>query len=34
MVNRDSKIDFAKAQSGLATAIVQWAAIARLRHKR
>ena len=34
MVNKDSKIDYAKAQSELATAIAQLAAIARLRHKR
>ena len=31
MVNKDSKIDYAKAQSELATAIAQLAAIARLR---
>ena len=34
MVNKDSKIDYAKAQSELATAIAQLAAIARLRHKK
>ena len=34
MVNKDSKIDYAKAQSELATAIAQLAAIAKLRHKR
>jgi F-type H+-transporting ATPase subunit epsilon len=34
MVNRDSKIDYAKAQSELATAIAQLAAIARLRKTR
>jgi len=31
--NNDSKIDYAKAQAELATAIAQLAAIARLRHK-
>ena len=34
MVNQDSKIDYAKAQSELATAIAQLAAIARLRKVR
>jgi F-type H+-transporting ATPase subunit epsilon len=34
MVNKDSKIDYAKAQAELATAIAQLAAIARLRNKR
>ena len=34
MVNKDSKIDYAKAQAELATAIAQLAAIARLRHKK
>jgi F-type H+-transporting ATPase subunit epsilon len=34
MVNKDSKIDYAKAQSELATAIAQLAAIARLRKPR
>ena len=34
MVNKDSKIDYAKAQAELATAIAQLAAIAKLRHKR
>jgi F-type H+-transporting ATPase subunit epsilon len=34
MVNKDSKIDYAKAQAELATAIAQLAAIARLRDKR
>jgi F-type H+-transporting ATPase subunit epsilon len=34
MVNKDSKIDYAKAQSELATAIAQLAAIARLRKLR
>lgn len=34
MVNKDSKIDYAKAQAELATAIAQLAAIARLRTKR
>jgi len=34
MVNRDSKIDYAKAQAELATAMAQLAAIARLRNKR
>jgi len=34
MVNKDSKIDYAKAQSELATAIAQLAAIARLRKVR
>jgi F-type H+-transporting ATPase subunit epsilon len=34
MVNNDSKIDYAKAQSELATAIAQLAAIARLRKTR
>jgi F-type H+-transporting ATPase subunit epsilon len=34
MVNQDSKIDYAKAQAELATAIAQLAAIARLRLKR
>ena len=34
MVNRGSEIDYAQAQSELATAIAQLAAIARLRHKR
>jgi len=34
MVNRTSEIDYAKAQSELATAIAQLAAIAKLRHKR
>ena len=34
MVNKDSKIDYAKAQSELATAIAQLAAIARLRKTR
>jgi F-type H+-transporting ATPase subunit epsilon len=34
MVNRESEIDYAKAQSELATAIAQLAAIARLRQKR
>jgi F-type H+-transporting ATPase subunit epsilon len=34
MVNRDSKIDYAKAQGELAAAIAQLAAIAKLRNKR
>ncbi|MFL6710011.1 MAG: F0F1 ATP synthase subunit epsilon [Massilia sp.] len=34
MVNKDSKIDYAKAQSELATAIAQLAAIARLRQRK
>jgi F-type H+-transporting ATPase subunit epsilon len=34
MVNKDSKIDYAKAQAELATAIAQLAAIARLRKTR
>jgi F-type H+-transporting ATPase subunit epsilon len=34
MVNRESEIDYAKAQSELASAIAQLAAIARLRQKR
>jgi F-type H+-transporting ATPase subunit epsilon len=34
MTNKDSKIDYAKAQAELATAIAQLAAIARLRHKK
>jgi F-type H+-transporting ATPase subunit epsilon len=34
MVNKDAKIDYAKAQAELATAIAQLAAIARLRDKR
>lgn len=34
MVNKDSKIDYAKAQAELATAIAQLAAIAKLRHKK
>ena len=34
MVNRESEIDYAKAQAELATAIAQLAAIARLRQKR
>jgi F-type H+-transporting ATPase subunit epsilon len=34
MVNKDSKIDYAKAQSELATAIAQLAAIQKLRLKR
>lgn len=34
LVNRDSKIDYAQAQSELATAIAQLAAITRLRQKR
>jgi F-type H+-transporting ATPase subunit epsilon len=34
MVNKDSKIDYAKAQAELATAIAQLAAIAKLRNKR
>jgi F-type H+-transporting ATPase subunit epsilon len=34
MVNKDAKIDYAKAQAELATAIAQLAAIARLRNKR
>ena len=34
MVNRESEIDYAKAQSELATAIAQLAAIAKLRQKR
>ena len=34
MVNKDSKIDYAKAQGELAAAIAQLAAIAKLRHKR
>jgi F-type H+-transporting ATPase subunit epsilon len=34
MVNQDSKIDYAKAQAELATAIAQLAAIAKLRAKR
>ena len=33
MVNKDSQIDYAKAQAELATAIAQLAAIAKLRHK-
>ncbi|MES3023153.1 MAG: F0F1 ATP synthase subunit epsilon [Pseudomonadota bacterium] len=33
MVNKDSKIDYAKAQAELATAIAQLAAIAKLRQK-
>ncbi|MEO6351868.1 MAG: F0F1 ATP synthase subunit epsilon [Oxalobacteraceae bacterium] len=34
LVNRESKIDYAKAQIELATAIAQLAAIQKLRHKR
>ena len=34
MVNKESKIDYAKAQAELATAIAQLAAIAKLRQKR
>jgi F-type H+-transporting ATPase subunit epsilon len=34
MVNKDSKIDYAKAQAELATAIAQLAAIARLRNRK
>jgi F-type H+-transporting ATPase subunit epsilon len=34
MVNKDAKIDYARAQAELATAIAQLAAIARLRTKR
>ena len=34
MVNKDSKIDYAKAQAELATAIAQLAAISKLRAKR
>ncbi len=34
LVNKESKIDYAKAQSELATAIAQLAAIARLRKSR
>jgi F-type H+-transporting ATPase subunit epsilon len=34
LVNRESKIDYAKAQAELATAIAQLAAIQRLRQKR
>ena len=34
LVNRESKIDYAKAQAELATAIAQLAAIQKLRHKR
>ncbi len=34
MVNKDAKIDYAKAQAELASAIAQLAAIARLRNKR
>ena len=34
MVNKDSKIDYAKAQAELVTAMAQLAAIARLRNKR
>ncbi|MET0856617.1 MAG: ATP synthase delta/epsilon chain alpha-helix domain-containing protein, partial [Telluria sp.] len=34
LVNKESKIDYAKAQSELATAIAQLAAIARLRKTR
>jgi F-type H+-transporting ATPase subunit epsilon len=34
MINKDSKIDYAKAQAELATAIAQLAAIARLRKTR
>ena len=34
MVNKDSKIDYAKAQSELATAIAQLAAIAKLRQRK
>jgi F-type H+-transporting ATPase subunit epsilon len=34
LVNKDSKIDYAKAQSELATAIAQLAAIQKLRQKR
>ena len=34
LVNKESKIDYAKAQAELATAIAQLAAIARLRNKR
>jgi F-type H+-transporting ATPase subunit epsilon len=34
MVNKDSKIDYAKAQAELATAIAQLAAIARLRQRK
>jgi F-type H+-transporting ATPase subunit epsilon len=33
MLNKDSQIDYAKAQAELATAIAQLAAIAKLRHK-
>jgi F-type H+-transporting ATPase subunit epsilon len=33
MVNKESQIDYAKAQAELATAIAQLAAIAKLRHK-
>jgi F-type H+-transporting ATPase subunit epsilon len=34
LVNKESKIDYAKAQAELATAIAQLAAIARLRKTR
>ena len=34
MVNKESKIDYAKAQAELASAIAQLAAIEKLRHKR
>ena len=34
MLNRDSKVDYAKAQAELVTAMAQLAAIARLRNKR
>ena len=34
LANRDAKIDFAQAQSELATAIAQLAAIEKLRQKR
>jgi F-type H+-transporting ATPase subunit epsilon len=33
MVNKESQIDYAKAQAELAVAIAQLAAIAKLRHK-
>jgi F-type H+-transporting ATPase subunit epsilon len=33
MLNKDSQVDYAKAQAELATAIAQLAAIAKLRHK-
>ncbi|MES2126581.1 MAG: F0F1 ATP synthase subunit epsilon [Pseudomonadota bacterium] len=34
MVNKDAKIDYAKAQAELSIAVAQLAAIAKLRHKR